>query len=332
MKGKVVSHIKRLEMCISGEIPDRVPVALWRHFPVDDQSPETLASAIISFQQTYDFDLVKVTPSSSYCLRDWGVEDVWKGNPEGTREYTHRVIRDPEDWTKIPILDPRKGYLGDQLKCLAIVQKELGGKAPVLQTIFNPLSQAKNLAGADLLIYHIRKYPDAVITGLNRISETTISFVEECRKLGIAGLFYAVQHAQYQLLSVSEFQQFCKVFDDKVLDHTKGFWLNMLHLHGEKVMFDQVTEYPVSIINWHDRQTPPALSEAQKIYRGVVCGGLDRWNPMTLGTPEDIYAQAKDAIAQTNGKRLILGTGCVLPVIAPHGNILAARQSVNKYS
>jgi uroporphyrinogen decarboxylase len=96
MKGKVVSHIKRLEMCISGEIPDRVPVALWRHFPVDDQSPETLASAIISFQQTYDFDLVKVTPSSSYCLRDWGVEDVWKGNPKG-QENTPMGDKESED-------------------------------------------------------------------------------------------------------------------------------------------------------------------------------------------------------------------------------------------
>ena len=35
-----------------------------------------------------------------------------------------------------------------------------------------------------------------------------------------------------------------------------------------------------------------------------------------------------DAIRQTGGRRLLLGTGCVVPVIAPHGNILAARQSV----
>ena len=72
---------------------DRPPVALWRHFPVDDQSSETLASATLFFQKSYDFDFVKITPASSFCLRDWGAEDVWEGNPEGTRRFTNtRVV------------------------------------------------------------------------------------------------------------------------------------------------------------------------------------------------------------------------------------------------
>ena len=37
--------------------------------------------------------------------------------------------------------------------------------------------------------------------------------------------------------------------------------------------------------------------------------------------------ESEDAIAQTGGERLILGTGCVLPIIAPYGNIVAARES-----
>jgi uroporphyrinogen decarboxylase len=98
----------------------------------------------------------------------------------------------------------------------------------------------------------------------------------------------------------------------------------MLHLHGEKVMFDQVTEYPY---DYQLARSPnaAALSEAQKIYRGVVCGGLFVGIHDT-GTPEDIYAQAKDAIRSNKWKTFILGTGCVLPVIDPHGNILAARR------
>ena len=73
-----------------GDIPDRTPIALWRHFPIDDQTPDGLAAAIIDFQRTYDFDLVKVTPASSYCLKDWGADDEWRGNTEGTREYVQQ--------------------------------------------------------------------------------------------------------------------------------------------------------------------------------------------------------------------------------------------------
>ena len=102
----MTTHRERIQACIKGEILDQTPVALWRHFPVDDQSPETLAAAQIAFQHAYDFDLVKVTPASSFCLRDWGAEDEWRGNPEGTRQYTKHVISQPQDWERLQALDP----------------------------------------------------------------------------------------------------------------------------------------------------------------------------------------------------------------------------------
>ncbi|MGE5220957.1 MAG: uroporphyrinogen decarboxylase, partial [Omnitrophica WOR_2 bacterium] len=59
-----------------------------------------------------------------------------------------------------------------------------------------------------------------------------------------------------------------------------------------------------------------------------VCGGLSRIRSMVLGTPEQVTAEARSAIEATRGQRFILGTGCVMPIVAPHGNILAARNSV----
>ena len=94
----MTSHKERIQACINNEVLDRPPVALWRHFPVDDQNPETLAAATLIFQQTYDFDLVKVTPASSFCVKDWGVEDQWMGDTEGTRRYTRHIIEDARDW------------------------------------------------------------------------------------------------------------------------------------------------------------------------------------------------------------------------------------------
>lgn len=92
---------ERLKATLNGESVDRVAVSLWRHFPVDDQRPEDLAAATVEFQTLYDFDFVKVTPSSSFCLRDWGAEDEWTGDPEGTRGYTRRVVARADDWTTL---------------------------------------------------------------------------------------------------------------------------------------------------------------------------------------------------------------------------------------
>src|SRR5512135_1886086 len=106
----MTTHRERLQTCIAGGTPDRTPVALWRHFPVDDQSPDALAAAQTAFQRTFDFDLVKVTPASSFCLKDWGADDVWEGESEGTRRYVKSVIATPSDWERLRVLDAQKGY------------------------------------------------------------------------------------------------------------------------------------------------------------------------------------------------------------------------------
>jgi len=324
----MTSHRQRLEACLSQAPVDHAPVALWRHFPVDDQTPEGLAAATLAFQKIFDFDLVKVTPESSFCLKDWGARDEWRGATEGTRDYTNRVIQRPEDWARLPILDPTSGYLAAQLTCLRLLVKELGPDTPVIQTIFNPLSQAKNLVGGADLLVHMRRFPDALHSGLKTITDTTLRFIEAAIQTGISGVFYAVQHAQYGLLSEKEFLEFGRAYDLELLAPAKELWLNMLHLHGTEVMFDKVTDYPVSVINWHDRETSPSLAEAQVQFPGVVCGGLRREETMVLGSPEQVRAEARDALQSTQGKRFILGTGCVLPITAPYGNIMAARRSV----
>jgi len=321
------SHRERLQACLNSEQTDRPPVALWRHFPVDDQAPDTLAAATLNFQKTYDFDLVKVTPTSSFCLKDWGVEDVWEGSTEGTRRYIRRLIQKPQDWESLPALEPSAPHLAAQLACLRQIRTELGPDAPMLQTVFSPLAQAKNLVGGEKLIAHIRKYPEAVLKGLEAIATSTQRFVEAALDTGIDGIFYAVQQAQASLLTLDEYKAFGFPFDHKSLEPANDLWCNMLHLHGSDVYFEIVSEFQFQIVNWHDRDTPPSLVEAQQAFAGIVCGGLGR-DTLVYREQAEVREEAQDAIAQTNGQRLILSTGCVVPVIASHGNIMAARKSV----
>jgi uroporphyrinogen decarboxylase len=233
---------------------------------------------------------------------------------------------------KLHNLNPTSGHLGAQLECLKVLKKNFTGSVPILQTVFSPLAQAKNLVGRGSLALHMRLYPDALSAGLEQITQSTVLFVEQLSKLRVDGIFFAVQHAQYGLHTVEEFETFGKAFDLRVLEAARGFWLNMAHLHGENIMFDHVKDYPVQVINWHDRHTRPSLGEALQKFPGVLCGGLRREETMVLGTPEDVTAEAQHAIRMTEGKRFILGTGCVLPILAPHGNILAARHSPVDFS
>ena len=322
-----MSKRQRLEATFAGEPVDRVAVALWRHWPGDDQRAEDLARSTLDFQHNLDFDFIKVTPSSNYCLAGWGAETRWVGNQEGTRDWGARVVQSPEDWAKLQVQDPYSGLLDEVRRALTIIGDEVGEEVPFIQTIFNPLAQAKNLAGERLLA-DLRQHPDALKAGLETITESIVRFIEAIRETGVAGIFLALQHATYDLLTEAEYQEFGRPYDLRILAATEGLWFNLVHLHGTNVMFDLVSDYPVQAINWHDQETQPSLGEALDRFPGALVGGLRQWETMLRGTPDWVRAEAQAAIEETGGRRLVVGTGCVTFITSPLGNIRAAREAV----
>ena len=319
-----MDHRERLAHVINREKTDRVPVAFWRHFPVDDQQPESLAASTLSFQRQFDLDFVKVTPASSFCVKDWGMDDAWRGNSEGTRDYLKPIISKPQEWGKFSKLNPKKGHLKAQIRCLDILKNELPAETPFIQTIFSPLTQAKNLVGKNQLIIHLRLYPDEVEKGLQTITQTTIDFIDECSKSGIDGIFFAEQFASYDLLTEDEFLRFGKKFDEKIHDFVNKFWLNVLHIHGQHIMFDQMADFPYQIFNWHDRETFPNLRDGKAKLQKAVCGGLSRLDAMVMGDAKLIRKEIDESLTQVQSSGFVLGTGCVLPLTTPIGNIRTA--------
>ncbi len=318
---------QRLENVIAGETPDRIPVALWRHWPGDDQNAESLAAAHLKWQHDYDWDLLKVGPSSSYSVVDWGVRDKWVGHIEGTREYTHRPIQQPPDWQNLSLLDPHQGMLATQLATLRLIGDELKGEVPFITTIFSPLSQAKHLAADPVMLSHLRSHPDAFRQGLEAITESTIRFIEAAKTTGISGVYYAVQHARYPLMSPAEYEMWGRPYDLRILEAVSDLWLNILHIHSSDIMFDELADYPAQIVNWHDRETGLSLRQGLAKIKGAASGGVDHWT-LHQESPEQMLEEVEDAIAQTNGRRLLLGTGCVAMVTTPLRNIRALRESV----
>ena len=321
---------ERLEAAIAGQAADRIPIALWRHFPGDDQAPDSLAAATVAFQKRWDFDFVKVTPASSFQLTDWGVQDTWLGNIEGTRQYMHRPIERAGDWRGLKPLDARSGALGEQLHCLELIVPQLPD-TPVIQTVFSPMAQAKNLAG-DRLMTDLRQHTADFKAGLEIITAATIALVKGIAATGAAGIFYAQQHATANLLSEDEFRAFGREYDLRVLDalDRSRQWLNVLHIHGDHIYFDRVADYPVQVWNWHDRETKPSLKDGLTRMKGTACGGLSRDMVMLRGRPEAVQYEVSDAIEQTGGRRYIIGTGCVMMIPTPEVNIRTAIEGAQR--
>jgi uroporphyrinogen decarboxylase len=255
------------------------------------------------------------------------VVDEWRGSLEGTRHCTHYAVKQPYDWEVLAPLDPTQGMLAKQIEALRLVGEGLGQETPFIATIFAPLAQAHSLAGGDVMLHHMRSHPDSFLKGLATITESTLRFIEAAKRAGIAGIYYAVQHARYPVMNREEYLQFGRPYDEQILTAVSDLWLNMLHIHSTEVMFDVVGDYPVQFVNWHDRETEISLADGLQHILGAASGGVSRWS-MYREQPDQTLSEIQHALAQTNGRRLMLGTGCVIMTNTPLRNIRALREAV----
>lgn len=322
-----MTNRERVYAAIDGKPVDRPPVALWRHFPQDDQRAEGLAQAHVAFQRAFDWDFLKVTPASGYYGDDWGLRAGYKPNRDGTRHYTDRPIKKETDWPKLKRIDVTTGAYSRELKALRLIRKALPDDV-ILATIFSPLTIARTLAGETALLRYLRDSIDETHEGLDIITEVTTQFASECLAAGADGLFFATQCASTAYMTIEEYEEFARPYDLRVLDAARSGEIVLLHVHGERIMFEQLTDYPVQIINWHDRKTPPTLKEARAQFSGTLAGGVDAMDTIGKATAAQITAEAKDAIAQAGKNKFILSAGCVIPIDAPEANIRAVRQAV----
>jgi uroporphyrinogen decarboxylase len=315
---------ERITAAVTGRPVDRVPWAFWRHFPGRDLSPRGLAEATLAFHRRFGFDLVKVTPAGAYAAEAWGARLEPKRNEEGTRAYLSRVVSRPEDWRRLRAPSLRAGVFGRELRALGHVARGVRGRAPVLQTVFSPLSIARNLAG-DLWIEHLRRRPADFAAGLERIAESTQAFARACLRQGADGIFYATQVATTDPLTAGEHRRFGEAHDRRILGSLRGgAALLVLHVHGLGIRFDRVRTYPVDVLNWHDRRTPPSLAAGRRRFGGAVLGGLDEYGAIRHGTPAQARQEAERSLRAAGRRGVILGAGCVLSTATPAANIEAA--------
>jgi len=320
---------ERIQAVLAGDRADRLPVAFWRHWPGDDQDSARLAEATLAYHRRYDWDFAKVTPSSSYVAEDWGARTNYTGTlPIGERGYVDRPIKDPRDWLAIEPRDVTAGTLGRQLVAVRLARAALGADVPLLMTVFNPLGIARYLTGDERFLAHVRLHRQEVHSALKAIADTYQRFVGEVLRAGADGIFFATSAAASSVMSESEYREFGVPYDLHVLEAAAGGWFTVLHLHSPYPMIQLAKEYPVHAVNWDDRTSEPSLAEGKRLTSKAVFGGINQWGTLLRGTPSDVEAEAREAIAACGSRGMLLSAGCTYPPLVPEGNLLAARRVV----
>jgi uroporphyrinogen decarboxylase len=319
---------ERVLAAIERRAADRPPVAFWRHVPDVDHTAKGLAEAMLTFHRRWDLDLIKVMSSGVYCVEDWGCRVAYQGHPGGAKRCTAHAVKSLADWESLRPLDPGAGALGRELEAVRLIRRGRADDAPILMTIFSPLTIATKLAG-DLALRSIDTAPEALRAALEVITETTARYASEALAAGADGLFFATQAASPDTVSEAISTTWDLPYARRVLARVNGSsTLTMLHLHGHSAFWDAWTALPVRVVNWHDRLTTPTLAEASRRFGGGLAAGLGETTALLSGPPEAIAGEARDAIGQAGGRGLLVTPGCVLPLAIPDAHLRAAVDAV----
>jgi len=324
---------ERVMAALARQPVDRPPVSFWRHAPEVDDTARGLADAMLAWQRRWDLDFIKVMSSGVYCVEDWGCKVAYTGSPNGAKQCVEHAVKTAADWARIRPLDPGAGALGRELQALRLIVKEKGDDAPVLHTLFSPLTIARKLAG-DRLGEDLRTSPKAVLQALEAITETLVRYAAAVSAAGADGVFFATQTGSPDVMSRDDKTQFGLLYARRALDSLVGkSAFTLLHIHGKGIYFnDLVSSLPVDAVNWHDRLTPPSLGAAQRRFAGAVVGGLNETQTLRAGPVEAVVAEVEDAIRQTGGLGLMVAPGCVLPLNVPDEHLQAVVATVKRNS
>ena len=320
-----MNHRERVLACLAGCDVDRPPAGMWRHFYAEETAPDTLAEAMLGFQREYDWDFMKVNPRASYHAEDWGL--TMRAGGDGSPVPVSWPVSEPGDWTRLEVLDPHAGVLGEQLEALRLIGDGLEGQVPFLMTVFTPLSIAARLVPSEeTIVRHLREHPDEVRHALEVVTETFARYTEACLDVGASGLFYATTSwATTDSLTLQEYNDIARPYDLRVLEAASGAEFNLLHVCRDNNMLAELGDYPVHTFNWDVHgQGNLSLAEGRRtLAPKAVVGGLPHKEALVDASPDDLASAVEDTANVMGTAGWMLGTGCTFPPDTPAESVRA---------
>jgi len=324
---------ERVRAALAGREVDRPPVSFWGHDYVREWTAQGLAEATLERYRTFGWDFIKVNPRATYYAEAWG--NRYRPSGDATRGPVNvdYALKNGADLDAIKPLDGGAGPFGEQLEALRLTKRGLGDEAPFIQTVFSPLTVIGRLANGDLAFVRrqMRENAESLHRALFAVAQTLAAYASACLEAGAAGIFFAtVDWATHDAASEEQYAAFGRPYDLQVLGAVASAQFNVLHVCRRNSMVEALLDYPAHAVNWAvDLTGNPRFGDVLSAAEKAVMGGI-AVETVARGTPDAVVAEARQALAETGGRRFFLAAGCSVPPDTPEANLRAALAAVEE--
>jgi uroporphyrinogen decarboxylase len=307
-----LNKIERVTCALKGEEVDRPPFSFWYHFGLQHMPGRKHAEAEIEFYSAYDLDFLKVMNDYPYPL------------PLGLD-----ALATEEDWNRVEPVIGSHACWREQLEALSMIREAIGKEAMFIETIFSPWTTARRLTPTGRLDEAKKLHPEALLAAMDAIATSLAAYASEAVDRGAAGIFLSLGAATDDVMTIEEYETWGRPFDLRVIEAVSEAVFHVLHIHGKRIHFDSLLDYPVAAINWSHFATTPSLKEGRVRSAKTVLGGIDEAATAHLSAKE-VERQVAGALSELGPRGLIVTPGCSVPTDTPVGSLRAIKSFLER--
>lgn len=219
------------------------------------------------------------------------------------------------------------------------VAERVGHEVSVHGEIFSPFSQLLELLDYTNGLMALLDDPGKVTACLDRLTEGAIVLGRGQVEAGAHAVLISSAFAGGGLISRDHYETFVLPYERRVVDGIRDRFDVPVYTHTCGAIGDRLDLMEATHTRGIDTLDPPPLgtvdlaeAKAQTAGRLFIKGNIDPVNTVLLGTEDDVREAARERLAVGGpGGGFILSTACSVAPAAPPANVLALRESVERW-
>lgn len=317
---------ERVIAAIKGQEPDGIPCGFSLHFPQKEAFGQAAVDAHIRFFEESDTDILKIMNENLV---------PYMGEIRQGRDY--RLVRE------MSLKDP---FMEDQLWMTEQILRRCDKNAFTLGTLhgitasaIHPLEKMEPRPSyeqaRETLCRLLREDKEAVLEGMERITEVMCGLAKAYAGLGVDGIYYAALGGERRFFTDQEFEEYIKPFDLRIMKAIRDAGCCcFLHICKDGLNMERYRDYGpyADVINWGVYEAPFSLKEGRDMFQGAaIMGGLaNRSGCLAEGPAEAVREEVRRVIRGFGRKGFILGADCTLATGQDMGLLRAAVQAARE--
>lgn len=339
-----MTHLERVQAVLQGRTPDRIPVIPQsflfsaKHSGYDigqiNRNPRLMAEAHRNCQEAFGYDGCIIDVDDATLAEACGAKVLFREDSVAAVDEHHPALEDLADIDSLQLPEPEKsGRLCEWMETTQRLMEMVGDHVFVMgRADQGPFDLLALLRGPqEFMMDLLTEEPEVIHHAMEWATEAHIRFAKAMRDISHCTSM-GDSYAGPNLVSPKIYREYALPYEKQVVaavqTDDKPY---SIHICGDTSLILEemgTTGAKILEVDWKVN-----MGEARKIVPmdTILMGNINPSDPLFLGTPEQVMAQAKHIIEVTGGKGLILSSGCAMGANTKPENVKAMVEAAKLY-